>query len=155
MDDKTFMARAIELAYQAEKEGNLPVGSLITHHNVIVAEGPSRIYQPRYDLTRHAEMEAIRALSVEYWENPADLVIYTTLEPCLMCMGAILLFGIGRVVFGAGDSYGGAKKLEDRLPPFFKERFEKVEWVGPILPEECDPLHQRLLEIEAIHAKSS
>ena len=65
-----------------------------------------------------------------------------------MCMGAILLFGIGRVVFGAGDNYGGAKALEDKLPPFFKDRFDSMEWVGPIMPDECDPLHNRLLEIE-------
>ena len=148
MDDRDFLRRAIELAYQAEKDGNLPVGSLITLDGEIVSEGPSRVYQPSFDLTRHAEMEAIRTLPSELWENPASLTIYTTLEPCLMCMGAILLFGIGKVVFGAADSFGGAKQLEDRLPPFFKGRFESMDWVGPLMPEECNPLHQRLLEIE-------
>jgi len=155
MDDKGFMIKAIELANQAEEDGNLPVGSLITLGGKILSEGPSRVYKPRYDLTRHAEMEAIRALPVEYWENPAELVIYTTLEPCLMCMGAILLFGIGRVVYGAADNFGGAKKLEDRLSPFFKDRFQAIEWVGPLMPEECGPLHQRLLELEAEHARKS
>ncbi|NQS90947.1 MAG: nucleoside deaminase [Chloroflexi bacterium] len=148
MTDNDFMRKAIDLADQAEKDGNLPVGSLITLNGEIVSEGPSRVYLPKYDLTRHAEMEAIRALPPELWENPDSLTIYTTLEPCLMCMGAILLFSIGRVVFGAGDNYGGAKALEDKLPPLFKDRYDSMEWVGPLMPEECDPLYIRLLAIE-------
>jgi tRNA(adenine34) deaminase len=155
MTDNFFMNRAIELALQAEEEGNLPVGSLITLEGEIVAEGHSRVYVPKYDLTRHAEMEAIRALPPDLWKNPGKLTIYTTLEPCLMCMGAILLFGIGRVVSGAIDEYGGAKALEDRLPPFFKRRFEATEWIGPLLPAECDPLHQRLLELEEAHSREN
>lgn len=146
--DKEYMIRAIELATKAESMGNLPVGSLITYKDQVVAEGHSMVYQPDYDLTRHAEMEAIRNLPKEYWKEPSELTIYTTLEPCLMCMGAILLFGIGRVVYGAADEYGGAKKMEDRLPPFFKDRFRNMDWIGPLMPEECDPLHRRLHEIQ-------
>jgi tRNA(adenine34) deaminase len=152
MIDINFMNRAIELAQLAEREGNLPVGSIITIGPEIVAEGRSKVYSPRYDLTRHAEMEAIRALPPDLWKKPEELTIYTTLEPCLMCMGAILLFGIGRVVCGAVDEYGGAKALADSLPPFFKDRFQSMEWVGPLMPEECDPLHQRLLELEEAHS---
>jgi len=148
MDDIFFMNRAIELALIAEKEGNLPVGSLITLEGKIVAEGGSKVYIPRHDLTRHAEMEAIRALPPELWKDPSKLCIYTTLEPCLMCLGAILLHGIGRVVIGTGDHYGGADVIRDKLPPFFKERFKQLEWVTPLMPDECDPLHQRLLDYE-------
>ena len=129
MTDKVFMQRAIELAYQAERDGNLPVGSLITLNDKVVSEGPSRVYHPRYDLTRHAEMEAIRALPPELWEETEGLVIYTTLSPCLMCLGAILLFGIPRVVFGAEDEYGGAKTLAGHLPPFFNERFQGCQFI--------------------------
>jgi tRNA(adenine34) deaminase len=153
MNDIECMKRAIELALMAEKDGNLPVGSLITLEGEIVAEGHSRVYVPKFDLTRHAEMEAIRALPPDLWKDPEKLTIYTTLEPCLMCLGAILLFGIGRVVSGAVDDYGGAKALEDRLPPFFKKRFEATEWVGPLMPAECDPLHKRLLELEELHSQ--
>jgi tRNA(adenine34) deaminase len=150
--DITFMRQAIVLANMAEREGNLPVGSLITWNGEVVSQGPSRVYQPRYDLTRHAEMEAVRALDPTYWKKKDQLVIYTTLEPCLMCLGAILLFGIPRVVFGAGDDYGGTQGLADHLPAFFKERFQNTAWVGPVLPEECNPLHARLLEIETNRA---
>lgn len=147
MTDNSFMRRAIDLAHQAEKDGNLPVGSLITLKGEIVSEGPSRVYQPRYDLTRHAEMEAIRALPPELWKQTEDLVLYTTLAPCLMCLGGILLNGIPRVVYGA-EYDGGLRSLADNLPPFFKNRFQAMEWVGPLMPAECDPLHERLMEIE-------
>ncbi len=146
--DKLFMQQAIDLAYRAEKDGNLPVGSLITLKDKIVAEGPSRVYQPHIDLTRHAEMEAIRDLPTELWGKTEDLVLYTTLSPCLMCLGAILLSGIPRVVYGAEYKQGGTKALADHLPPFFKERYQSMEWIGPLMPAECDPLQTRLFEIE-------
>jgi len=148
MNDQKFMEQAIELAQKAEENGNLPVGSLITLNGKVVSEGPSRVYKPRYDLTRHAEMEALRALPPDLWNNKERLVLYTTLAPCPMCLGAILLYGIPRVVYGAEGEFDGGKALAEQLPPFFKERFQNIEWVGPTMPAECDPLHQRLIEIE-------
>ena len=146
--DRVFMQQAIDLAYRAEKDGNLPVGSLITLKDKVVAEGPSRVYQPHIDPTRHAEMEAIRDLPPELWGKTEDLVLYTTLSPCLMCLGAILLSGIPRVVYGTEYKQGGTKALADHLPPFFKERYQSMEWIGPLMAEECDPLQTRLFEIE-------
>ncbi len=143
------MGRAIELALQAEREGNLPVGAVITLDGQVVAEGRSAIWVPRFDATRHAEMEALRALPAEVWVAPEKLSVYTTLEPCLMCFGALLLHGIGRIVFGAADGYGGASAALASLPPFFKERIEYSEWVGPLMPDECGPLYERLLALEA------
>ncbi|RLE05330.1 MAG: nucleoside deaminase [Bacteroidetes bacterium] len=148
MNDQEFMQLSVELAQRAEEAGNLPVGSLITLDGKVVAKGPSRVYQPHHDLTRHAEMEALRALPPELWKNKESLVLYTTLAPCPMCLGAILLYGIPRVVYGAEGEFDGGKALADHLPPFFKERFQNIEWVGPTMPAVCDPLHQRLLEIE-------
>ena len=148
MDEIHFIRKAIELALQAEEEGNLPVGAVITLHGKLVAEGRSRIFDPKIDLTRHAEMEVLKALPQEFWNSPEKLCLFTTLEPCLMCLGAILLSGVGRVVFGSVDSYGGAECVRPNLPQFFQERFDAIEWVGPILPKECDPLHQRLRLIE-------
>ena len=148
MDDLNIIRQAIELALQAEEEGNLPVGAVITLHGKLVAEGQSRIFTPKIDLTRHAEMEVLKAVPQELWHSAEELCLYTTLEPCLMCLGAILLSSIGRVVFGSVDSYGGAECVRPSLPQFFQERFDAIEWMGPILPEECDPLCQRLREIE-------
>jgi tRNA(Arg) A34 adenosine deaminase TadA len=72
-----------------------------------------------------------------------------------MCAGAILLHQIGRLVFGGSDPYGGAGvALEGAgvavpgLPPYFREQFARVEWTGPALPAECDPLYTRARELE-------
>jgi len=142
--DNTFMRRAIELALLAEQEGNLPVGAVITLAGEIVAEGRSAIWVPKFDASRHAEMEALRAVATDLWLSSEEMSLYTTLEPCLMCCGSILLHRIGRVVFGSSDSYGGASTVLPHLPPFFQERIEHTQWLGPIMPAECDPLHKRL-----------
>ena len=117
--DEPFMQRAIDLARLAEREGNLPVGAVIALAGEVVAEGRSALWVPRFDATRHAETEALRAVPPELWHSSQELSLYTTLEPCLMCLGAILLHGVGRVVFGASDSYGGASPALAHLPPFF------------------------------------
>jgi tRNA(adenine34) deaminase len=114
----------------------------------VVAEGRNAIWVPKFDATRHAEMEALRAVPVDLWESSDEMSLYTTLEPCLMCCGSILLHGIGRIVFGSADNYGGASSVLSHLPPHFQERIENTQWLGPIMPTECDPLHERLLTIE-------
>jgi tRNA(adenine34) deaminase len=146
-ENEKFMQRAIELALLAEREGNLPVGAVITLDNKLVVEGRSAIWVPEFDATRHAEVEAIRAVQADLWESSDEMTLYTTLEPCLMCFGAILLHGIGKIVFGSSDSYGGAGSALEYLPTYFQERFKKTQWLGPILPGECDLLHERLLAI--------
>jgi len=93
-------------------------------------------------------MEAIRAVPADLWGSSEEMSLYTTLEPCLMCFGAILLHGIGRVVFGSSDSYGGAGPVLPHLSPFLQQWFEATEWLGPTMPSECDPLLERLLALE-------
>jgi tRNA(adenine34) deaminase len=147
-EDEKFMRRAIELAILAEREGNLPVGVVITLHGEVVAEGRNAIWVPEFDATRHAEIEALRAVQADLWESSDEMTLYTTLEPCLMCFGSILLHRVGRVVFGSSDSYGGASSVLSHLPPFFQERIENTQWLGPIMPAECDPLYKRLQALE-------
>ena len=77
------------------------------------------------------------------------MTLYTTLEPCLMCMGAILIHRVGRVVFGSGDSRGGASHVFGHLPPVFAERLQAMEWIGPALPAECDELFETVLALLA------
>ena len=145
---KKFMIEAIELALRAEQEGNLPVGAVVELDGEIVSKGKSAIWVPKFDATRHAEMEAIRAVPTNLWKYAGEMSLYTTLEPCLMCLGAILLHRIGRVVFGSSDTYGGTRSVTPHLSPFFKERMSKTKWIGPIMPGECNPLHDRLLALE-------
>jgi tRNA(adenine34) deaminase len=143
--DEQFMRRAIDVALRAEREGNQPVGAVITLGDEVVAEGGASVLLPKFDGTRHAEMEALRAVPEDLWDTSQEMSIYTTLEPCLMCFASILIHGIGRIVFGASDSHGGASIVHSHLPPYFQKRMEKTEWVGPIMPAECDPLYDRLL----------
>ena len=148
LKDQGFMRRAIELALTAEEEGNLPVGAVITLDDRIVAEGRSAVWVPDFDATRHAEMEALRAVPKNLWDSAKVMTLYTSLEPCLMCFGSILLHRVGTVIFGAADGYGGASSVLSKLPPFFQDSFNQIQWRGPIMPEVCDPLRKRLLRLE-------
>jgi tRNA(adenine34) deaminase len=146
-NDNRFMQLAIKLALLAEQEGNLPVGAVITLDDQVVAEGKSAIWAPEFDATRHAEIEAPRAVPEELWISSHKMSLYTTLEPCVMCLGSILLHRIGRVVFGSADSYGGASSVFSHMPPYFQERLENTDWLGPIMANECDPLYERLMAL--------
>ncbi len=146
--DRDCVQRAIELAKTAGTRGNLPIGAVISLDGEIVAQGANCILAPVPSAARHAEMEALAALPVHLRRRGAEMTLYTTLEPCLMCLGAILLHRIGRVVYGSADPYGGGGVSITRLPTFFAERFAETEWVGPAFPAECDPLYARIKAIE-------
>lgn len=143
--DLTFLRRAINLALAAEARGDLPVGAVVTLGGRVVAEAGNAVLAPAYHPGRHAETEALRLVPVELWVRARELTVYTTLEPCLMCAGALLLHGVGRVVFGASDTLGGAGPLLAHLPAYYAGGAGVPAWVGPLLPELCDPLFRRVL----------
>ncbi len=143
--DRMFFERAIALAVDAEQKGNLPVGAVITYEGEIIAEGQSAIWQPTFNANRHAEIEALRNVPAHLWPKSREMTLYTTLEPCLMCLGAILLHSIGRVVFGSVDPYGGANSVIGQMPTYFEEQIARTEWIGPAYPTGCDPLFARLM----------
>ena len=144
-----FMERAVQLALAAEARGNLAIGALITlatdGHSEVIGEGQNAILRPHHDPGRHAEVEAIRSIRHELWPRARAMTCYTTLEPCVMCMGTLLLHGVRRVVFGARDSEGGASHVLAYLPPYYRNGPQQpaMEWVGPVLPDRCDELYQR------------
>ena len=142
--DQECMEQAVQLALEAEAKGNLPIGAVIAHARKIIAEGNNAIWKPDLSPHRHAEMEAMGEIPADLREQTGDMTLYTTLEPCLMCLGAILLYRIGRVVFGSSDGFGGASASFGRLPDYFKEQLEKMDWTGPAYTEVCDPLYMRL-----------
>ena len=148
-EDISLLRRAIELANEAERNGNLPIGALISLDGQVIGEGKNAMWSPYLSLARHAEMEAMRSVAPALWLRSHEMTLYTTLEPCLMCAGAILLHQIGRVVYGAADFFGGSSISLDHLSPYFLEQFAQTEWIGPALPDECDPLLGRTLEIFA------
>lgn len=131
-----WMRHALELAKQAEQKGEVPVGAVIVLDNDIIAEGWNRLIAAN-DPTAHAEIVAIRAAASRlgnYRLPEADL--YVTLEPCVMCAGAIIQARLRRVVFGTHDLKAGAAGSvfeilgTDRLN-------HRVEVVSGVLATEC------------------
>jgi tRNA(adenine34) deaminase len=148
--DVNCFQKAIGLALIAEEQKNLPIGAVISLEGKIIAEGKNAIWFPYFNQNRHAEIEALRNVPKELWEHAGDMTLYTTLEPCLMCMGAILLHGIGRVFFGSLDDFGGASIVAEYLPPYFEQQFSKIQWNGPAYPIKCDPLYARITALEGL-----
>lgn len=106
--DTRFMQRAIELAHQAELEGEVPVGALLVKDGEIIAEGWNRSIGD-HDATAHAEIQVLRkAGSALENYRLLDTTLYVTLEPCPMCAGALLHSRVKRIVFGAPDLKAGA-----------------------------------------------
>ncbi|MEM9828367.1 MAG: tRNA adenosine(34) deaminase TadA [Planctomycetota bacterium] len=106
--DEHWMGRALELASAAVDRDEVPVGAIILHQADVIAEA-ANAKESLKDPTAHAEMIAITqaAASRNDWRL-SGCTLYVTLEPCLMCAGAILQSRIGRVVFGAADPKAGA-----------------------------------------------
>ena len=108
MSDSIFMARALELAREAEQAGEVPVGAVLVQGDAVLAVAANRPIAG-HDPTAHAEIEALRAGGKtlgSYRLNGTTL--YVTLEPCVMCASAIVHARVARVVFGAWDPKAGA-----------------------------------------------
>lgn len=122
-------------AIHALKQGETPVGTVITHGDKIIAKGHN-LMETLTDVTAHAEMQAITAasgfLGRKYLQ---DCTLYVTLEPCVMCSGALYWSQISRVVFGAYDPKRGFLNAGVKLHP-------KTALVSGILEDECRILLQ-------------
>ena len=108
MEDRFYMEQALDLAREAAREGEVPVGCVIVREGQVVGRGRNRREQARNALS-HAELEAINdaCRTLGGWRLPG-CTLYVTLEPCPMCAGAILNARIPRVVYGAGDPKAGS-----------------------------------------------
>lgn len=106
--DETFMSAALKEAEKAARKGEVPVGAVIVREGRVIARGHNK-REMANDPAAHAELLAIRAAAKKLgsWRLSAT-TLYVTLEPCLMCMGAIILARVPRLVFGAFDPKAGA-----------------------------------------------
>ena len=134
--DTLFMRAALAEAALAEALGEVPIGAVAVLDGVIVGRGHN-LRETSNDPTTHAEMVAIRkaAESIGHWRL-LDTTLYVTLEPCVMCMGAIILARIPRLVYACRDPKGGAA---GSLYDFSRdERFNhRVAVSEGILADEC------------------
>jgi tRNA(adenine34) deaminase len=142
--DTELIERTVVLALEAEARGDVPVGSLVTLDDEIVAEGSARVLSEGYQPRRHAEQEALSGVPIGLWSRAREMTCYTSLEPCLMCFGSLLLCGVGRIVFGGTDVLGGARFIFDAMPPYYVDGRGVPAWDGPVLPDVCGPLYERV-----------
>ena len=136
MNDEYFMRAAIELARQAEQAGEVPVGAVIVKEGEIIGRGFNSPIKQQ-DPSAHAELRALRdaARNVENYRL-VGCELYVTLEPCLMCVGAMFHARIARVVYGASDPKTGAAGSVLNL--FNESRLNHHATVeGGLLAEEC------------------
>lgn len=137
--DEAWMRHALRLAQRAELLGEIPVGAVLVKDNSVLAEGWNSPIT-NHDATAHAEINALReAGKVLANYRLVDTTLYVTLEPCVMCMGAIIHARIKRLVFGAYDPKRGAvcNALNLADANFLNH---SVGWQGGILEADCSEL---------------
>ncbi len=133
--DRFWMLHALKLAQHAAEIGEVPVGAVLVKENEILSEAWNQSISDN-DPTAHAEILALRkAALVEQNYRLPDTTLYVTLEPCLMCYGALVNARVGRLVYGAGDSRFGVVNKVDRL--VFNHQ---LEITCGILEEDCAEL---------------
>jgi tRNA(adenine34) deaminase len=143
--DAAFMQAALGQANEAAAAGEIPVGAVVTVGNEVIATGQNRSIRDS-DPSAHAEIVALRAAggARSNYRLP-EATLYVTLEPCPMCIGAIVQARVSRLVFGAYDPKAGAAgsaiDLTDSMA--FNHRFEVL---GGILADECGAVLQEFFK---------
>ena len=140
MDDHIdFMQQALVLAEQAAQKGEVPVGAVVVANGEVVGRGYNCPIGSS-DPTAHAEIVALRDASKNL-ENYrlAGCDLYVTIEPCTMCVGAMIHARINRIIFGAPEPRAGA--LTSQLALLESDHFNhSMEWTGGILEDQCRAL---------------
>jgi tRNA(adenine34) deaminase len=133
------MARALELAVQAGEAGEVPVGAVLVKDGLVIGEGYN---QPIFscDPTAHAEIVALRN-SAAHLENYrlTGCDLYVTIEPCTMCVGAMIHARVSRIIFGAKEPRAGA--LTSQLQLMGSSHFNHtIAWQGGVMEKQCGDL---------------
>jgi len=137
--DETYLQLAIEQARLAAEAGEVPVGAIVVYEDAVIASGRNSVLSD-LDLTAHAEIIALRA-AAQHLRNYrlTGCELYTTLEPCSMCAGAIIHARISRLVYGASDPKAGAagSVLDVINHPQLNHQ---LQMTSGVLAEECGDL---------------
>lgn len=136
-DDMRYMKMALEEAARAFDEGEVPVGAVVVCKGRVIARAHN-LTETLTDVTAHAEMQAVTA-AANYLGGKylSECTLYVTVEPCVMCAGALGWAQLGRLVYGAGDEKRGFQ----RFAP--KALHPKTEVVHDVMTEECSALMKR------------
>ncbi len=134
LSDEHFMKQALLEARYAEEDGEIPVGAVIVCKDKIIARAHN-LTETLNDVTAHAEMQAITAAAnVLGGKYLTDCTLYVTLEPCVMCAGALAWSQIPRIVYGASDDKRGYSKYSEHL------LHPKTRITKGILEKECSDI---------------
>ena len=140
MTDEEYMRKALAEAEQAAKEDEIPIGAVLVCRGRIIAR-THNLTETLCDVTAHAEMQAItaaaNALGGKYL---TDCTLYVTVEPCVMCAGAIGWAQIGRLVYGTGDEKRGYRRFAPEA------LHKKCTVTSGVLEEECRTLMQQFFK---------
>jgi tRNA(adenine34) deaminase len=143
--DTAFMLAALSQAREAAAAGEIPVGAVVTIGGEIIAAGQNRSVRDS-DPSAHAEIVALRAAgeAKSNYRLP-EATLFVTLEPCAMCIGAIVQARVSRLVFGAYDPKAGAagSAIDLTDSPAFNHRFEVM---GGALADDCGELLQEFFK---------
>jgi tRNA(adenine34) deaminase len=129
MEYEYFMHQALELAESALNRGEFPVGCVLAHRDeIIVSGGRTGTTEGMVNEVDHAEMKVLRSLArLTNHPDPREMTLFCTMEPCLMCYAAIILSGIGCIVYAYEDVMGGGTGCDrSSLSPLYRERSVKV-----------------------------
>jgi tRNA(adenine34) deaminase len=138
MDDRGFMNAALVEAAKAAAEGEVPVGAVVVRDGKVIARGHNRPIKTS-DPTAHAEVVALRRAARKAGNyRLADCDLYVTVEPCAMCLGALVQARVRRLVFGASDPKAGAVSSVMAFP--FDRLNHRPEVVAGVLAEESAAL---------------
>jgi tRNA(adenine34) deaminase len=135
LDHKDMMKQALLEARKAEKKGEVPVGAVVVEDNKVIARAHNQTITAK-DPTAHAEILALReACRIKNNHRIPECDLYVTLEPCVMCLGAVVQARIRRLVFGGHDPKSGA--VESMMVFPFDKTNHIVKIKSGILAEEC------------------
>ena len=133
MTDEYYMMLALKEAKKAFEDGEVPVGAIVVLNEKVIAHGQNMM-EKLNDPTAHAEMIALTsAFNLIGSKFIPEATLYVTLEPCLMCAGAVYWSRIGKIVYGADDEKNGYKKITATNWPFHP----KTELVRGVLQDQC------------------
>ena len=143
MEKRKYMERALFLAKEAAKKGEVPVGAVVVKNGKIIGEGQNRREKEKTPLA-HAELEALHnaAKTLGDWRL-SGCELYVTLEPCAMCGGAIITSRLKRLVFGAYDETAGGVISHNNM---FFDFENKVQIIGGYMENECKKVLEDFFE---------
>lgn len=139
LQDEQWMRHALKLAEFAEQNGEVPVGAVIVQNNVVIADGWNQPIST-HDATAHAEIVALRkaGYTLSNYRMP-EATLYVTLEPCVMCVGAMVHARVNRLVYGATEPKTGAIESAFQLAEEGQHN-HTIEIVGGVLAEQSSEL---------------